>query len=303
MDAPFLGTPFLGTPFLGTEALRAGVVRKHQLRSSRCVALFPGVYVPADHELTFADRVEAAWLWSHRQAVVAGLSASRLHGAQWVPDTDPVELIWTNARTPPGIRTSALTLLPGEAVTLGAQPVTSLARTAFDLARRPPLWRAVETLDALGAAAPFDPADVLSLVERHRGERGVRQVPRALALHDRCAESPKETWLRLIVVGAGYPAPQTQIPVRSPSGGMYYLDMGWPDLLLACEYDGAHHRTDPAQFARDIVRLEELAALGWRVIRIAAGTRRDEVLARLARAWPSPSTLRPERHFRPGLAL
>jgi hypothetical protein len=86
--------------------------------------------------------------------------------------------------------------------------------------------------------------------------------PRALALHDRGAESPKETWLRLIVVGAGYPAPQTQIPVRCPSGAMYYLDLGWPDLLLALEYDGAHHRTDPAQFARDIVRLEDLAGAG-----------------------------------------
>ena len=74
---------------------------------------------------------------------------------------------------------------------------------------------------------------------------------------------------------------------RSPSGKQYFLDMGWPDLKIALEYDGDHHRTDPAQFARDIVRLEELAALGWLVIRVAAGTPRAEVLARLYRAWPS----------------
>ncbi len=95
--------------------------------------------------------------------------------------------------------------------------------------------------------------------------------------------------MRRVAHAAADPAPQTQIPVRGPSGGMYYLDLGWPDLMLACEYDGAHHRTDPAQFARDIVRLEHLAALGWRVIRVAAGTRREEVLARLQRAWPSPT--------------
>jgi len=293
----------LSGPFIGTEAVGSGLLGKHHLRTRKYLAVFPGIYLSASAPTSFGDRVTAAWLWSRRQGVVSGLSASRLYGARWLSDALPVELAWANARTPPGIRTSAMILHPGEIVTLGALPVTSLARTAFDLGRRPPLWRAVETLDALGAAAPFDPADVLAVAERHRGVRGLRQVPRALALHDPGAQSPKETWLRVLVVGSGYPAPQTQIPVCTPSGRTYYLDMGWPDLLLALEYDGDHHRTDQAQFARDIVRLEELAALGWCVIRIAAGTSRDEVLARLARAWPSPSTLRPERHFRPGLAL
>jgi hypothetical protein len=51
-------------PFIGSEALDAGRVRKHQLRSlSRYRAIFPGVYISADLDLTFARRVEAAWLW------------------------------------------------------------------------------------------------------------------------------------------------------------------------------------------------------------------------------------------------
>jgi hypothetical protein len=52
------------------------------------------------------------------------------------------------------------------------------------------------------------------------------------------AESPKETWLRLLLVRNGYPRPRTQIPVLSPDGRhWYYLDMGWEDRMLAVEYD------------------------------------------------------------------
>ena len=141
------------------------------------VALFPGVYLASPRNATFAHRVEGAWLWSRRQGVVAGLAASRLYGAKWVDDTEPVELAWTNARPPDGILTSALHLAAGEIVVLGRIPVTSLARTAFDLARRPPQSDAVARVDALGAAADFDCQDVLGMAARHRGARGVRQIP------------------------------------------------------------------------------------------------------------------------------
>lgn len=281
----------LSGPFLGVEALRAAQVRKHELRS-RFSAVFPGVYLTSHLEPTFAHRVEAAWLWSRRGGVIAGLSAARLYGSKWIDDTEPVELVWANARAPLGIVTSALTLAEGETVMMGRLPVTSLVRTAFDLARRRPSSTAVARLDALGAAAPFDCAAVLRLLQRHRGARGVRQVATALDLYDGGAQSPRETWLRLLLIGAGYPVPRTQIPVRVDGRIKYYLDMGWEHLKIAVEYDGDHHRTDRVQFARDIARLEELAVLGWNVVRVAVGTPRDEILARLRRAWLRSSTLR-----------
>ena len=101
-------------------------------------------------------------------------------------------------------------------------------------------------------------------------------------LHDPGAQSPKETWLRLLVMKAGFPRPRTQIPV-----GRYFLDMGWEELRLAIEYEGDHHRTDRQQFARDIARLEELVASGWTVIRVAADTQPQVAIASLRRAWAS----------------
>jgi predicted ATPase len=31
-----------------------------------------------------------------------------------------------------------------------------------------------------------------------------------------------------------------------------YLDVGWENWMLAVEYEGDHHRTDPSVFAKDI---------------------------------------------------
>ena len=81
---------------------------------------------------------------------------------------------------------------------------------------------------------------------------------------------------------------------RGTSGRQYYLDLGWEDLKIAVEYDGDHHRSDKRTFGYDIVRLEEIASLGWIVIRVVAGTPRDEVVRRVRAAWAArtPSTLR-----------
>jgi hypothetical protein len=96
----------------------------------------------------------------------------------------------------------------------------------------------------LARATDFKVSAVEELVSRHRHTRGLRQLEAVLNLVDAGAESPKETWLRLLVIRAGYPRPRTQIPVLSPDGRRrYYLDMGWEDIMLALEYDGDHHRT------------------------------------------------------------
>ena len=70
-------------------------------------------------------------------------------------------------------------------------------------------------------------------------------------LVDEGAQSPKETWLRLLLIEAGFPRPQTQIPVLAPDGyPRYYLDMGWPEFMVAVEYDGEQHRTDTESVPR-----------------------------------------------------
>ena len=129
-------------------------------------------------------------------------------------------------------------------------------------------------------------ADVELLAERYKGRRGIRQARRALSLVDAGAESPRETWLRLLLIRNGFPAPQTQIPVHDEYGQLVaVLDMGWEELKLAVEYEGDHHRTDRRQFNKDITRLETLTDLRWTVVRVTVEDTEGGVNARVRAAW------------------
>ena len=240
--------------FVGSEALAAGRVTKYDLRA-RYQHVLPDVYATDGQPLTLFDRTVAAWLWSRRRGVVSGLAASALHRARWVSDDVPIELVLPNARGPRGVRTYGDELLSGECQELCGMGVTTPARTAFDLGRRVRDGDRVAALDALGNATRLSRAVVDTVIASHPGARNVRKLKSALDFYDAGAQSPKETWLRMLVIDHGHPRPQTQVPVycggRNPR---YYLDMAWPDRKIALEYDGGHHHRDPEQIRRDIER-------------------------------------------------
>ncbi len=161
--------------------------------------------------------------------------------------------------------------------------VTNPARTAFDLARHLPRGVAVAHLDALAAVTGLTAARVMPLIARNRGVRGVRECQAALSLMDGGAQSPKESWLRLVVIDAGLPQPATQI--RVTEGDLVaYLDMGWEGPMVALEYDGDQHRTDRRQYVKDIRRAEMLTRLGWHVIRVINDDRPNVVIQRTREA-------------------
>ncbi len=272
-------------PFIGSEALAAGIVTRHGLRRDYRTVM-PNIYLDKRLQPSLRDRTLAAWLWSRRQAVVAGLSASALHGAKWVDGDAPVELIWKNARAPHGVTTRDDLLLDEEIQRLDGMAVTTPERTAFDLGRRDRIGRAVERLDALARATDFKVPAVEELADRHRHTRGLCQLSDALDLVDSGAASPRETALRLLLIREGYPRPHTQIPVWSADGSrQYFLDMGWKELMLAVEYDGDHHRVGRARWAYEIQRSEDIDEVGWLVVKVVARHRRADILRRVQRAW------------------
>lgn len=275
----------MGEPFIGSEGVASGLVTPYALRS-RFLAIHPDVYLPAGTELTARVRAHAAWLWSRRRAVVAGRSASALHGAKWIGHHAPAELLFAYRRPPGGIRTWSDRFGKDEIQTIAGMPTTTPARTALDLACRYPVDGAVAAIDALARATDLKMIDVEILAERYRGRRGIRRARVALSLVDPGAESPRETWLRLLLIRAGFPAPQTQIPVYDEYGALLaVLDMGWADLKLAVEYEGDHHRTDRRQFNKDIRRADAVAELGWIHVRITAEDTPGGVIARVSAAW------------------
>lgn len=270
------------SPFIGAEAMASGSLTRHRLRTEHR-AVFPGVYLSNAVPATLDARTRAAWLWSNRQGIVAGAAASALHGALWVDDDVPIEMVFGNTRPPAGLITYNDTLLPGEVVQRTGIQLTSTARTGFDLGRRGPHGKAVARLDALCRATGLCTAAIGEVAAQHPGTRGARQLRHALRLVDPGAESPKETWLRLLLIRAGLPKPTTQIKVVDGSWSAR-LDMGWEDVKVAVEYDGDQHRTDRRRYLHDIKRLERLQQLGWIVIRVVAEHHPEDVLRRVRAA-------------------
>ncbi|MCW2686187.1 MAG: hypothetical protein JWR37_1077 [Mycobacterium sp.] len=275
----------MGEPFIGSEAVASGRLTPYALRS-RFVAIHPDVYAPKGTEPTAVIRARAAWLWSRRRGVVAGRSASALHGAKWVDARGPAELLYANRRPPEGIRTWSDRVTQDETETIQGVRVTTPARTALDLACRYRVNAAVAAIDALARATEIKMADLDLLAQRYSGRRGIARARLSLDLVDGGAESPRETWLRLLLIRAGFPRPQTQIPVHDQFGQLIaVLDMGWQDVMVAAEYDGDHHWTHRRQFNRDIERMEALTELGWIIVRATAEDVPAGIIRRVAAAW------------------
>lgn len=270
----------MADPFVGSEAVASGVLVKSALRT-RYTKLLRDVYVNRDTELTPQLRAQAGWLWSRRRGIIAGLSASALHGAKWIDVAAPVEIIHTNRNGLPGIRVRGDRIEEDEVTVVGAIRVTTPARTALDLGCWYPTGQAVAAIDALARATDLKAADVELLLQRYPGRRGIRAARTALGLVDAGAQSPKETWLRLLLIQARLPRPQTQIPIEDEFGDVLaYLDMGWEEVEVAVEYDGDQHRSDRRQYVWDVRRLEMLERRGWIVIRVVAGDPPADIVRR-----------------------
>lgn len=268
---------------MGSEAVRLGLVSAYQLRTD-FRAIYPDIYLSNAVTPSLRTRSTGTFLWSRRRGVLAGLAAAALHGSRWIDDDEPIELIWRNPHPPCGVITRNQRIQPDEVTRVSGLPVTTLARTAFDLARLRPIGEAVARIDALMRATPFSLEEVLLLAKRYRGARGLRRLRLALPLVDPGAASPKETWLRLLLIDAGLPVPTTQIPVQDNWRLIALLDMGWEEYKVAAEYDGDHHRTNRKQYARDQSRLRKLEELGWTVIRVIADDKPGDVVGRVRRA-------------------
>jgi hypothetical protein len=258
-------------PFRAAEALDSGALTFRELRRFH-EAIYPGVWMPRGAEPTAVQRARAAWLWSGRAAVVAGLSASAVAGADWIDAHLPAQLVHANRRPPPLICVHTDRLLPGEVRDAGGMPVTTPARTAFDLGRRLRLEDAVARIDALINATDVEVSEIDAVIARHPRVRGVRQLREVLSLVDGGAESPYESLTRILLVRNDFPRPHTQVRVLDEYGAVFArIDMGWPEYRVGVDFDGAHHFTEAGQRSWDVERYARIPELGWIDVRLTSG--------------------------------
>ena len=125
---------------------------------------------------------------------------------------------------------------------------------------------------------------------------GSATVRRAIPLAREKVESPKETETRLLITDAGFAEPMIQYKVWDRGRFIARVDLAYPELKIAIEYEGDGHRSDPRQWRTDIRRQRELEDRGWIVIRLTqedlegrGESKGESVIARLRRAIASRS--------------
>ncbi|WP_353815780.1 hypothetical protein [Agromyces sp. SYSU T00266] len=109
-----------------------------------------------------------------------------------------------------------------------------------------------------------------SALAAHPGRRGIDAIRRALAAARWGALSRRETLLRLDLVRAGLPEPVPNHRVLDGRGELVaMIDLAYPDRRVGIEYQSDLHRS-PAQWRRDIRRIERLADVGWVIVQATA---------------------------------
>lgn len=159
---------------------------------------------------------------------------------------------------------------PGPWGSLLADPVEALVVAAPYLAR----WRITSCLDALMSRTIKTPEGKSyplysrSLLERRIDKlpptsRSVRRVRAAFEDAVKGAWSPMESLTRLLVIVLGYAPPALNFHVIVDSADRY-LDLAWPEAMVAVEYNGADH-LNRRQYGDEMFRRQRLEDNGWRV--------------------------------------
>ncbi|MFC0007105.1 endonuclease domain-containing protein [Micromonospora siamensis] len=266
-------------PFRGGAAVAAGQLSWAMLRGPAWQRLLPDVYVhrdgyrPDDHRMW----CEAVALRLPFDAAVGGRSAAYLWGADLLGRDAPVTvLLPRSARMRPHPRLHIVrSVLPEvDRTRFAGLPVTTPVRTAFDLGRQAPRVEALVAVEALLHRRVVRLPALRSFADTHAGWPGAALLREVLALAEPLSESPMETRLRLLLIEAGLGPLVAQHDVLDQRGRFVgRVDLAWPALRVAVEYDGDHHR-ERAHFRQDVSRLNALRAAGWLVLRFTA----DDVL-------------------------
>lgn len=272
---------------------------RRELRDGRLSRVQRGVYVapaPRSPEAVHRLAAVAAAETSGDRSILSHQSAATMHGLSMLrPDLQRIHT--TNGRLTGGWRTSIRqdhvgSLAAGEVTTIDGVRVTSLERTATDVARttRGGFAAALAVFDStlrLGA----DPLTMSGALAQTR--RGVGPARRALTLADGKAENPGESWSRAQMIEAGLPDPRLQHTFVDIDGNdVARTDFDWSGKLVG-EFDGdvkyqKYLRPGETPFdamKREKLREDALRRLGIMVIRWTWGDLVSGRLVPMIREW------------------
>ncbi|MBC9956373.1 hypothetical protein [Yimella sp. cx-51] len=232
------------------ELLRAGHSDRDlrtQVMNGELRRYWRGIYgAPEADRYELAHRtVLAAARTATSEKVVSHQSAAVLHNLPLL-DLDLGRVHFTADRRAGGThRTCVIHAAPlrkRDVVQLGGVRVTSVARTAVDVARASRTFpSALAVFDAaLRSGVTSD--ELQRVIAQSAGRKGVAMARHAFQEADGLAESPGESWSRFLMSQwSEIPPPTLQCPIRLETGEMAYADFGWyidGRLAVIGEFDG-----------------------------------------------------------------
>ncbi len=296
------------------SAVQGGVLSRHDaekvglskaqivtlLRRGAWTSVHRGFFVPSvapDPGLLAARRVLAAL--RHRHGGRADLTA----GARWVAGRETAAQVHglpLIVAAPPGVillDRDLSPLLAEHVIVVHGVPVTSMARTVADLARKHGRWQGIAAADkAIRLGTPRD--ELRGAAEHGAGWRGATAARLVAEAARPKAESPLESVGRLRIIELGYPEPALQVDVSGPLGYIGRVDHLWEEPMVIAEADGlgkyrgayvSREEEDPGDIvAEEKLREDGLRDAGAEVARytwMMAMRRPDQLDARLRNAF------------------
>ncbi|NKZ12705.1 DUF559 domain-containing protein [Mycolicibacterium septicum DSM 44393] len=246
------------------QAKQAGLTQDmvdSRVRTGRWIRCARGVYFVDDRPFTDSARVRVG-VWSYgRHAVATGLAAAWWHGITKYPP-EIVEATTPHAsrlRVHPGTKLRRRDLDPADIVERRGLRVTALALTVVEAAAR-----------RGGGAKLMDSAlqrhtELRDLWRAHLRNKGRHGSPAARRLLIAAADGARSEAERLLIKLLR----EAQITGWKANYrlGRYVIDVAFPAHKLAIETDGWAFHSDQADFQHDRVRQNEIALMGWQVLR------------------------------------
>lgn len=256
-------------PFRGSAAVADGLLTRRQLQSGVWRHITRDVYVWSGLAPTPLMAARGFALTLPDNASFSGPTAALIHGIDvgrrrlevTIPVDGPI-------RSSKRLIVRRRDLAPADCTVVKGLRVTSPVRTAFDVACTEPLVDAVVVIDAFLTKGLLGVGDLSSYATQLMSPRCTQRATRACELSTPGAESAMETRQRLVIVLGGLPVPVCQYVVTDDCGAfLARVDLAYPELKIAIEYDGADH---DRRRADDRWRDNLLVAAGWTVLHFRA---------------------------------
>ena len=199
---------------------------------------------------------------------------------------------------PPGRRTRRTCatvhhrrLPQGDVIDWRGLPVTAPPRLLADLVLEPYDTRLlVRVADHLFVARLLTPRSLAAGLAGLAWHPGHPALSRLIEGHldgwrikGRVPDSGREIELVRSLVGAGLPAPVRQFRLEL-DGALVFIDLAIAEYMVAIEFDSFEVHCGRGSFDADRRRVDDLTAVGWRVIQVTSSMSDAEVVRRVGRA-------------------